>query len=535
MSQPFGISCKGGLNTNLNELEMLSQPGLATRLRNFEVDPDGGYRRINGFTLYGGASATRPENNTAILGIFPYALGVVVCAGTSVYYSEDGITWIQVNRNTGHAGVTQANLAAQTELDRPNQGQAQFVLMKAPTGHTANEYGALSIATAGGDQLAHFHIDGTGAGRLFVYEEIATPAAATYIEEHDKHLCAVDVTNAPSTVYYSKTNDDRDFTGVGSGAVTISDRIVGIKSFRDSLYIFCENTIHRLVNINDSASVAVIQVTNNVGCLSGYSIQEIGGDLVFLSPDGIRTVAGTARIGDVELGSVSRQIQSIIGDIAASINTYTITSCVLRSKSQYRLFYTTATEASTTAKGIIGTLTASGFEWSETLGIQALGLVSGFNIDGIEKLYHGDKDGYVYNHNVGNSFNPAGTSKNIEAIYQTPNFDFGDIGTRKTVKYVRLSLSPEGEIQPTLRMRFDYDDTGIIQPPDYPLTSIPLPAIFGSALFGAATFGATNDPMVRQPVEGSGNTVSFRVQSTDALAPYAINGLYIDYMPSGRR
>jgi hypothetical protein len=164
-----------------------------------------------------------------------------------------------------------------------------------------------------------------------------------------------------------------------------------------------------------------------------------------------------------------------------------------------------------------------------------MGLVSGFNIDGIEKLYHGDKDGYVYNHNVGNSFNPAGVSKNIEAIYQTPNFDFGDIGTRKTVKYVRLSLSPEGEIQPTLRMRFDYDDTGIIQPPDYPLTSIPLPAIFGSALFGAATFGATNDPMVRQPVEGSGNTVSFRVQSTDALAPYAINGLYIDYMPSGRR
>ena len=42
MSQPFGISCRGGLNTNLNQLQMLRQPGLATRLRNFEVDPDGG-------------------------------------------------------------------------------------------------------------------------------------------------------------------------------------------------------------------------------------------------------------------------------------------------------------------------------------------------------------------------------------------------------------------------------------------------------------------------------------------------------------
>lgn len=51
MSQPFGISCKGGLNTNLNEFEMLKQPGLASKLQNFEVDPDGGYRRIQGYRL----------------------------------------------------------------------------------------------------------------------------------------------------------------------------------------------------------------------------------------------------------------------------------------------------------------------------------------------------------------------------------------------------------------------------------------------------------------------------------------------------
>ena len=40
-SQPYGVSCRGGLNTNLNQLEMLSQPGFATELKNFEVDADG--------------------------------------------------------------------------------------------------------------------------------------------------------------------------------------------------------------------------------------------------------------------------------------------------------------------------------------------------------------------------------------------------------------------------------------------------------------------------------------------------------------
>jgi hypothetical protein len=177
----------------------------------------------------------------------------------------------------------------------------------------------------------------------------------------------------------------------------------------------------------------------------------------------------------------------------------------------------------------------NGYEWSETLGIQAFGLGSGFNEVGIEKYYHGDKDGYIYVHDDGDYFTPQGVASNIRAIYKTPDFDFGDIGTRKTLKYVRLSLSPEGNIQPTLRVRYDYDDFSIPQPSDYILSSLPLPALFGQVTFGAAVFGASNDPMARQTVEGTGNTCSFKIFSEDQKAPYSINGLYVDYMPAGRR
>ena len=102
MSQPFGLSCRGGLNTNLNQFDMLAQPGFATILRNFEVDPDGGYRRINGYTPFGGASATRPIEDSKILGVYPYGEGVVAVVGTNIYYSDEGISWIQVNKDTGH-------------------------------------------------------------------------------------------------------------------------------------------------------------------------------------------------------------------------------------------------------------------------------------------------------------------------------------------------------------------------------------------------------------------------------------------------
>ena len=543
-SQPFGLSCRGGLNTNLNQLEMLGQPGLATKLRNFEVDPDGGYRRISGFSQFG--DGTRPNTDNDVFGLQVYADGVIACVGTNVYFSQDGDSWLQINRaSVASGGDNYSTFTGRSAAARTSQDLATFAVYEGLT-----DYGEVIITDRGsGVKPMYFKMTGTDSAlsnRTFFCEEITVSGTVypKFCVIHDKHLVVAGAATAPNTIYYSNTlldstnNDDiTDFTGTGSGAILLDDQVVGLKSFRDDLIIFCSNSIYKLQNINNASTIVVTPITKNVGCLDGNSIQEIGGDLVFLSPDGIRTVAGTARIGDVELGSVSRQIQSIIGDLAASINTFRVSSTVLRSKSQYRLFYSTSGASSSTSRGIIGTITPNGFEWSETLGIQAHGLTSGFDKDGVEKTYHGDKDGYIYVHNDGDYFTPAGTATNIYAEYQTPNFDFGDVGTRKTLLYTRMSLSPEGDIQPTLRVRYDYEDQNIPQPGDYTLSSVPLPAIFGttSTTFNSATFGASNDPMVRQAVQGSGNTCSFKIFSDDQKASYAINGFYIDYVPSGRR
>jgi hypothetical protein len=298
-------------------------------------------------------------------------------------------------------------------------------------------------------------MEGTGAlsTRTFFGDEITVDGTngVKYITIHDHHLIASGVADNLNAVYYSVYNSPTDFTGTGAGSVVISDQIQGIKGFRENLIVFAKNSIHKLININDTQNIRIDPITENVGCLSGYSIQEFGGDLVFLAPDGIRTVAATARIGDTELSSISRQIQSIIRDLNANITDYVIDSCVIREKSQYRLFYSGAAATVANALGIIGTFTGQGFEWAQTQGIQAFGLSSTINYNGLEKIYHGDKDGYIYNHNTGTSFYSGGSEQNITAIYETPDLDFGDIGTRKTLKYVRTSFSPEGEISPTLQ------------------------------------------------------------------------------------
>lgn len=515
---------------------MLSNPGLATQLENFEVDSDGGYRRINGFEPFGSTNATRPNSANAILGLFVYADGLIVTSGTNIYFTLDGITYLQINRaSVSASGDNYSTFTGRSIAARTSQSQCNFSFYEGDS-----QYGELLITDeSSASKPFYFKMTGTGAlsNRTYYAKEVTVSGTVYPVTGviHNKHYVVSGDSNNPNTIYYSGTNDIDDFTSTGSGSIKLDDKVIGLKSFRDDLIIFCKNSIYKLININDSSTVAIVPVTKNVGCLDNHSIQEIAGDLVFLSPDGVRTIAGTARIGDVELGTVSRQIMSITETIANSIDSFVVSSVVLRQKSQYRLFYTVSSDIPSQAKGIIGSLTSQGFQWSETKGIQATAITSGFNSNGVEKTFHGDDDGYIYIHDSGNTFYHEGSSASMRATYETPNYDFGDFGTRKNINYLKISITPEGTAQPILRVRYNYNDPDHPQPNDYTLLSVPLPATFGESLFGTGVFGASNDPMVRQAVQGGGHTTSFRLRTEDSNPPYAINGMYIDYTPANRR
>ena len=543
-SQPYALACEGGLDKSSSSFELLRRPGAATRLRNFEVDVAGGYRRINGFSAFGGGSAANPSTDNDILGLHVYADGVIACSSTNIYFSLDGTSWLQINRaSVAGGGDNYSTFTGRSAAARTSQGLVHFATYEGDT-----TYGEVIITDEGsGVKPFYFKMTGSGAlsDRTYFAKEITVSGThyPKFCTIHDKHLVVGGAATAPNTIYYSGTSDIDDFTSSGSGSIVLDDQVVGLKSFRDDLIIFCRNSIYKLENINVSASIAIVPITKNIGCLDGRSIQEIGGDLVFLAPDGIRTLAGTVRIGDVELGTVSRAIQPIMKDIADNIGSYNISSIVIRDKSQYRLYYGSSSTGDA-SEGIIGTLKTNEqgftqFQWSETFGIDAsAAATSGFNSSGVEKHYHGDYAGRVFNHDTGdNLLDTSGTETNIVAEYQTPDLDYGDLGTLKTLKYVKISATPEGTVSTKLRIRYNYDDPDTPQPSDYSL-SIDKPSLFGTALFGSTAghvFGAASDPITRQIVEGSGHSNYFRIFSDDQNAPYTVNGLYIDYEPSGRQ
>ena len=145
-SQPYTVACSGGLVKSVNSIDLLKSPGVAKKLQNFEVATEGGYRRINGYTKYkvGTVTPTQPTGGTTnILGTFPYADGVIACAGTDIFFSNDGATWIQINKAAVHSsGDNYSTFTGRTALTRTNQGQCTFALAEGAT----FDYGEVFIA-----------------------------------------------------------------------------------------------------------------------------------------------------------------------------------------------------------------------------------------------------------------------------------------------------------------------------------------------------------------------------------------------------
>ena len=599
-TQGASITVAGGLDLVSSSHALFRTPGAATILENFESSTTGGYRRINGYTKWGGSNSAAPSGTLTdiITGLTPYGGGVVACQGSGIYWSNNGTTWLQINKDTyvtktgtvsvssGSATVTGSGTAFTTEfsvndriqinsinyrvlsitsntvltLDSNVQTAASSQAVKKSgvlgsalssattilrTNQTNNQfatfesdgaYGSLYI-TDGNNKIAEFQITVSSGVNTYYFEELASPAPANpkICEIFSERLVVAGQSSSTSTVVYSARLKPYDFEGSSAGEIDVGDIIVGIKVFRNSLIIFCKNSIFELTSLDSTPIIK--SITKNIGCVNGNSIQEIGGDLIFLAPDGLRTVAGTARIDDVEIGSISRKILPLINNLLTNIQQFTLSSMVIRERSQYRLFYHKSGQGQSGQLGIIGTFKfdsngVPAFEWSEAKGMDLKFCSSELNPQNQEVKFGANETGYIYEIDKGNNFDGA----NINAKFQTPDMDYGDNGLRKSLYTVKANIKPEGT-QPDLKMRirYDFESTDVPQPGSVAVGTLAATSLYGTAVFGTATYGAVTLPSKRMLVTGSGFSNNFRFFSNDTNAAYAVNGLFVSFIAGGRR
>ena len=565
---PYVVTTSGGL---VLDRDVYTMPvGAASILQNFEPSVRGGYRRLSGTSRF--SSSQVGGSSSTILGVAVFNNGVVAAQSTNVYFGT-GSSWTSIDSGRTSAG--------RYRFEKYNFSTNEERLIFADGANAASVYngttvmdikGATTISTTGSASssstsltglastagiMEGMYIGGTNIGSgakvsaisgTTVTMSVATtgtirggtvtfaglgtaPSDPSMVTAFKNHMFYAGMSAEPNTIVFSAIGDENDFTASnGAGSLNVDSTIIALKSFRGELIIFCEDRIYKLAG-NALADFAIAPISRNVGCSDAFSIQEIGGDVIFLAPDGLRTIAGTARIGDVELGTVSKQIQARISDIGFT----NISSVVIRDKSQYRLFYPSG-GAESSEKGIIGVLKSNpsgqiGWEYSDIRGIKPSCCDSGF-ISSVEKVIHGGFDGYVYLQESGNTFN--GTA--MKAIYRSPDLTMGDAGIRKNMQRINVNYDPEGSVNASLFVKYDFEDAGTPQPSAYTLSTADTAAVYDNSgtLYGSAVYDAEGMPIVRQSVEGSGFTVVIRLEDESSNPPITLKGFELEFTPGAR-
>ena len=352
---------------------------------------------------------------------------------------------------------------------------------------------------------------------------------ATFVAEVKNHLFFA----KGSTVTFTAPYSDTDFSVAnGGGNINVGGTVTALAVFRQQLIIFTETSIHQLTG-NTVADFNLQPITTDIGCIDSDTVQEIGGDVMFLGPDGLRLVSGTDRIGDFGLAVVSKTIQDTMTRFISANTSFT--SCVIREKSQYRIlgFNNNITEEN--AQGILATQFApqggDNMAWAETRGIRANVADSNYNQNTEVVLFSHD-DGYLYQMESGNSFDGA----NIKTTFATPHMPISDPRRRKTFYKLFLYTDPQGSVSFNVSLKLDFDSQGTIQPP--PLSILNTQGVvgfFGTGTFGSTKFGTKLLKLFEAQVVGSGFTVSFQFDSDDTNPPYSIDALTVEYGLNDRR
>jgi len=572
-AQPVAFNCEGGLV--LNRSNFIMQPGEALQLENFEPDISGGYRRISGFRKYVNAVVPHTSSSSeSLLMIANFDNKVLAARGEKIFSSASAELSIAIAADTSMTGS--GTITVPSTLGFSSSGTLQinseiftytgktsttFTGVTRAVSSTAAAHAKLDIVSeswtvrdTGRTSAAKYHferynfdgnekivcVDGVNAPVIFNTSMTAADvsdssvAGATVVAAYRNHMFYGGKSTTPQEVVFSEPFDEDGFnSGQGAGSIKVDDTVVALKVFRDSLFIFCENRIFKLTG-SSSSDFSVQPVTRNIGCINSFTVQEFAGDLIFLGPDGLRTVAATARIGDTELGTISKNIQTVFDENISDAGSFD--SVVIPDKTQYRIFFTKDGQGQTLSKGAICVLKKEAFEFSETRGIQ-VACTDTFVESGDVIVLHGDTTGFIQRQESGNDFD--GTA--ILGRYRSPDMSFGDSGIRKHMQRVIINYKPEADIDADLILRYDNEDTDSARPANYPLDTANVAAQYGSATYstqGSATqfvYGGPTQPLVRQPVEGSGFSVALKVEDGGSTAPYSLKGFQLEYQLGARR
>lgn len=507
--ETFPIEFRGGLISNMNPLQQgLTRVGSATLLQNFEPSKEGGYKKVLGYEKF---VANSVPGSGLVLGVKVLNPSEVIAvrkngSDRSEYFVNSGSSW-----STLGAAALLGGRVKGVDFNFDGNNKVVFVdgvNSPAVFNDTTN---TLSFPTLPSDL--------TGSEHVSLFKNAIFLAKG-------------------SNLYFSAPYKEADFSSVnGGGVINVSHDITGLVVFREQLIVFSRNKIQRVVGSSFS-DFTLSPIADDIGCLHGETIQEVGGDIIFMAADGLRLLSATARIGDFGLEVASSPISK---DALSFINsTQTFSSLVLREKAQYRVFAYSDSVGTDVAKGLIATKFsdqgAGSINWATTSGFKVY-VADGKYVPGQELTVFANNDGFVYKLEVGSSRDGS----IIEAIYRSPFMPVNDPQVRKTFYKMTLYTEISGNFSVDLNLDFD-----LFRVANYAgglANTIRLESagtglsIYGApgAVYGLSVYGSPLDNVYNTNVIGSGKTVSIRIEDRSTNPSFSLDTAMLEYRTNERK
>lgn len=531
--QSYPIICQGGLDSNENHLFLSTvKPGSATTLINYEPGLFGGYRKLDGFEPL---EADFPDVDDAgsegkILGIAIYNQGIIAARKTQSAAVYNFFFWTLDSDWTAYTtGLT----LTVTNLDKIRYATFNFD----GTEKVVFTDGINNATLHDGTNWTNVDPAGTGADFANAGGPMAL-AAPKFVAVFKNHVFVSGDATDPHIVAHSAPNAEYDWTAAaGAGQINVGFAVKQIKPFRNELFVLGETKIKKIVV--DGTDFVLQDVTNDIGCLASDSVIEYNGDIFFLSQDGIRTIAATDRVGDIELAVQSKTIQQDLIGLIDSYDMSQVNAVVVRNKSQMRFFFSDSTVDPGDSVGVLGAIrggheiehTGTGLEWGRILGIRTSCVTSAY-IGTEEYILHGDYNGKVYRQESGFSFD----GESILTVYTMPYIDFGDVFIRKNLHKVLVFLRPEtAGVSLNASIQYDWDNADVLNPSSYIMESDIAGSFYGSGIYDTSVYATEAEPVIFRNVEGGGFSARVTFSTSDDTGSHSIQAVVFEYHVEGRK
>jgi hypothetical protein len=306
---------------------------------------------------------------------------------------------------------------------------------------------------------------------------------------------------------------------IGAGEIALGDNITSIKSYTagtsgnntsssNSALLIHTNTKTQILYGSSEADFSLGAASATQGGVEN-SVQLLD-QPYFMSDLGIVNLATTQAFGNFQQSALSQQMNGFVLQERSRI----LSSCIVRSKSQYRLFFNDGygLYLSFINGKIIGLMPVN-------LGIQVACLCSLKTNNNEELLFFGDDQGYVYQMDKGPNFDGAPISSYLFlafAAFKSPRY-------KKRWRRAALEVSGTGYFEYSVAYDLGWGTVDIGVTPGQMLSASLKPSIWDQFVWDQFFWDGRSEGPTVVPLDGSSENIGLRIISEgDSFDPFTV-------------